>query len=105
MSLGEAVVSTQVIGEFINVCLRKEVLPADEVGQAAEDFMAVLRVHQVDEQTLRGGLSVRARYRFAWWDCLIIAAGLQSGCTVLYSEDLQHGQLIDGRLRIENPLR
>jgi predicted nucleic acid-binding protein len=47
-------------------------------------------------------LRIAGKYRLAWYDCLIVAAALQSQCGVLYSEDLQHGQKIDGLL-IENP--
>lgn len=41
LSLSEAVISLQVVSEFVNVCLKKQALPADEVGQAAEDSMDV----------------------------------------------------------------
>ncbi len=105
LSLSEAVASSQVIGEFVNVCLKKQILPEDEVRQAAEDFMEVLRFVLVTEATLRRGLDVRARYGFSWWDSLIVAAALEANVPVLYSEDLQDGQVIDGRLRIENPFR
>ncbi|TVR67355.1 MAG: PIN domain-containing protein [Candidatus Competibacteraceae bacterium] len=44
------------------------------------------------------------RYRFSYFDSLILASALTANCEVLYSEDLQHGQVIDGRLTIINPL-
>jgi predicted nucleic acid-binding protein len=47
-------------------------------------------------------LELHGRYRFSFHDSLIIAAALQAGCTRLLTEDLQHGQMIEG-LRIENP--
>ncbi len=103
--LGEAMISSQVVGEFVNVCLKKHILPPEEVRQAAEDFMDVLRVEPVTTATLRRGLAVCARYGFSWWDSLIVAAALEAGCEVLYSEDLQDGQTIEGGLRIENPFR
>ena len=40
---------------------------------------------------------------FSYWDSLIIAAALEAGCTTLYSEDLQHKQVIEGVLTILNP--
>ena len=49
-------------------------------------------------------LDIQARYRYGFYDALIIAAALDAGCTRLYSEDLQHGQRIDG-LIIENPFK
>jgi predicted nucleic acid-binding protein len=47
-------------------------------------------------------LDIQARYHYGFYGALIIAAALEAGCTRLYSEDLQHGQLIE-RLTIENP--
>jgi predicted nucleic acid-binding protein len=47
-------------------------------------------------------VEVRTRYRYSFYDSLIIAAALEAGCTRLYSEDLQHGQRIE-RLTIVNP--
>ena len=103
LSVGDAVISSQVIAEFVNVCLKKQILPEKEIGPAAEDFMDVLRFEAVVETTIRRGLDVRERYGFSWWDSLIVAAALEAGCTELYSEDLQDGQVIEGRLRIINP--
>jgi predicted nucleic acid-binding protein len=40
---------------------------------------------------------------FSFWDSLIVAAALESHGTTLYSEDLQHGQVINGRLTLINP--
>ena len=49
------------------------------------------------------GLHIAERYRFSIYDALIVAAALLAGCGTLYSEDLQDGQSIDGRLVIRNP--
>jgi predicted nucleic acid-binding protein len=46
---------------------------------------------------------ITERYGFSFYDCLIISSCLAIGCKVLFSEDLQHGQLIDGILEIKNP--
>ncbi|HTW81330.1 MAG TPA: PIN domain-containing protein [Terracidiphilus sp.] len=55
-------------------------------------------------ETHRAGLRICERYGYSVYDGLIIAAALEADCRVLYSEDMQHGQVIDG-LRIENPFR
>jgi predicted nucleic acid-binding protein len=47
-------------------------------------------------------IEIRARYRLAWYDSLIVAAAVEAECGVLYSEDLKHGMEING-VRIENP--
>ena len=48
------------------------------------------------------GLKVAERYGYAVYDAMIIASALLPGCTTLYSEDMQHGQVIDGELSIQN---
>ncbi|WP_411728328.1 PIN domain-containing protein [Methyloglobulus sp.] len=50
----------------------------------------------------RRGLDLQSRFGFSFYDSLIVAAALESDCTRLYTEDLQHGQKIEG-LTIENP--
>ena len=45
------------------------------------------------------------RYRFSFYDALIVAAALESGCTTLFSEDLQDGQVIDQTLTVRNPFQ
>jgi predicted nucleic acid-binding protein len=46
---------------------------------------------------------IAEKYRYSFYDSLIISAALSSGCKILFSEDLHHGQLIEGKLKIVNP--
>ena len=55
------------------------------------------------EDTLLRACQIAGRYGFSLYDSLIIAAALESNCKVLYSEDLQNGQVIEGALTIKNP--
>ena len=55
-----------------------------------------------DAQAMPKGRTLQARQGFSFYDSLIVAAALESGCSRLLTEDLQHGQRIDG-LTIENP--
>ncbi len=49
-------------------------------------------------------LGLRNRLRFSFWACQIVAAALLARCAVLLTEDLPHGQTIEARLRVVNPL-
>ncbi|MBK7004287.1 MAG: PIN domain-containing protein [Burkholderiales bacterium] len=49
--------------------------------------------------------SLRTNSRFSYWDSMIVAAALDAGCTTLYSEDMQHGQRVEGQLTIVNPFK
>ena len=49
----------------------------------------------IDHRTIEGAWDVQDRYGYSWWDSLIVAAALQSGCRYPLSEDLQDRQVID----------
>jgi predicted nucleic acid-binding protein len=99
-------ISHQVVQETLNVVTRK--LPSPMTAENAQRFLvqvlAPLWQIMPNIALYRRGLDVQARYGFSFYDSLIIAAALESGCTRLYSEDLQHGQQIEG-LIIENPFK
>ena len=103
---GEGVVSYQVVQEFFNVALRKFPQPLS-AAEAEQFFVTVFRpllaVHSSNGLYLEG-LRITGRYRLRWFDALMVAAALESQCGVLYSEDLQHGQKVEG-LRVEDPFR
>ena len=54
---------------------------------------------------VREAIALGERFQFSHWDSLIVATALEAGCDTLYSEDMQHGQLIDNRLTVINPFR
>lgn len=55
------------------------------------------------KKTVRQAFDISSKHGFSHWDSLIIASALEAGCTTLYSEDLQNGQVINGKLKIQNP--
>ncbi|MGQ0622235.1 MAG: PIN domain-containing protein [Panacagrimonas sp.] len=58
---------------------------------------------EIDEAQLLRASLLRETASISYWDSLIIAAALHAGCTLLYSEDLQHGQVFEGSLTVVNP--
>src|SRR6266705_3898095 len=104
ISTRKGVVSYQVVQEFFSVALRRFVKPMrpEETEQyLATVFRPLLVVHS-SQALYNEALQVVRRYRFAWYDALIVAGALQAQCGVLYSEDFQHGQRL-GELEIRNP--
>lgn len=97
------IVSVQVLNEFASVAARKLGLSYTEIREVLEPVRAVCAVVPVALETHDLGLQVAERYGFALYDALIVAAALLAGCRMLYSEDLQDGQTIDGRLVVRNP--
>ena len=98
-------VSYQVIQEFANVSIRKFALrfTAEQCKQFIEAAMQPLNRVASSVELLKAALDLQAETRYSFYDSLVIAAALQAGADVLYTEDLQHNQLIAGTLRIVNP--
>ncbi len=97
-------VSVQVLNEFASVALRKFGVPFPDVRRMLQDIRGICIVRLIDLETHELGLDIAERYRFGVFDSLIVASALLAGCKTLYTEDLQHGQVIDG-LTVRNPFR
>lgn len=104
-SAGQLVISTQVLQEFYVTVTRKLAKPLEpEVAYRAVQNLTILPVCQVTPELVLSAIQRSLGLRLSFWDALIVQAALESGAAALWSEDLQHGQIIDG-LRIENPFR
>lgn len=99
----DAWLSTQVLIEFANVYNRKLKVRWHEVEAALKQLAQNFNIHTNSAATIAHATRLADRYGFSWFDSLIVAAALECGCETLYSEDLQHGQLIEGSLRVVNP--
>ncbi len=62
------------------------------------------RVQEITLPLLSGALEIKAAYGFSYWDSAIVAAARALGCRALYSEDMSHGQVVEG-ITIVNPFR
>lgn len=97
------VISVQVLNEVATVVLRKLAFSFPEVLDVLDRLRAVAIVVPLTIETHELALQLHARYRFAVYDCLIVAAALLADCDTLWSEDMHDGLVIDGRLTIRNP--
>lgn len=96
-------VSTQVVNETVNVLARKQNVSLSIAHEVAESLLDLCEVTAVDTDTIRKAIDLAKRYALSHWDSLIVASALLAGCDILYSEDMQHGQVFDGRLKVVNP--
>lgn len=96
-------ISVQVLNEFAAVARRKSALSWPEVREALSVVRATCDTHPVTEETHDRGVDIAERYGFSVYDSMIIAAAQGAGCATLFSEDLQHRQVIDGTLTVRNP--
>jgi predicted nucleic acid-binding protein len=97
------VVSTQVLAETAAVLRRRFQAPPATIAQVLEAILPRVHCEPLTAAMVVSALHVGERLGYAHYDSQIIAAPLAMNCEVLYSEDLQHGQVIDGRLAIVNP--
>jgi predicted nucleic acid-binding protein len=99
----DCVISVQVLNEMANVARRKMRLDWPETRDFLELVRGLTAVKPVDIETHDEGLRIAARYKLSIYDGMIVGAALRADCETLWSEDLQDGLRIDGRLTIRNP--
>lgn len=102
---GRAIVSVQVLNEFVNVASRKLGLTWNEVGEVLAAVRATCRVEPLTAEVHDRARELAERYRLAFYDGVIVASALLAGCKVLYSEDMHHGLKVDRALSVRNPFR
>lgn len=97
------VLSSQVLQEFY-VTVRKKVAKPVDVRTAKRWISDYLNwaIIQNDSLAVLRAIDMEQRYRISFWDAMIVQAANQADLTLLYSEDLNHGQLY-GKVRVENP--
>lgn len=97
------VISTQVVNETISALTRKYGFTLAEAHEVAASLLELCEVVPVTAETIREAIRLAALYQLSHWDSLIVAAALLADFEILYSEDLQHQQLFEKRLRVVNP--
>ena len=97
------VVSIQVLQEFFSAATRKLRMP----GDVAREHILLYSRFKVIEPSVTdvvAAIDLHRLHQFSIWDALIVRSALTGGCTVLRSEDMQDGRVIDS-LEIGNPFR
>ena len=98
---GSAVLSTQVLQEFVSVALRKMRLPPTLVRERLA-FYSRFDIVPATPTLLASALDLHLLHGLSYYDALIVQAASVSGCQQLLSEDMQHGAMVAG-VRIVNP--
>jgi predicted nucleic acid-binding protein len=100
----QAVISTQVLQESYWTITRKLARRLDAArAERAVHIFARLPTIQVGVPIILAATARVGTTSIAFWDALVVESALVAGATRLLTEDLQHGQVFDGRLRVENP--
>ncbi len=96
---------SQSLSEFTNVCLRRWKFPKAKVAELIKTYLQQCQYVPVTEIMLMSATRLMDKYDFQLFDAIIIASALESGCTILYSEDMNDGQVIEKSLKIVNPFK
>jgi predicted nucleic acid-binding protein len=97
------VISVQVLNEFTQVATRKLGLSYAEVREVLDTVRVVCTTHPLTAEHYDKGMEIAERYRFSFYDSVIVASALVARCKTLYSEDIQHRQTIERQLTVINP--
>lgn len=98
-------VSVQVLNEFTNVARRKFAMSWIEIDTVLTSIKALCQTEPLTLETHDKGRNIAERYNLSLYDAMIVAAALLAECTILYSEDMHNGLLIDDQLRICDPFK
>jgi predicted nucleic acid-binding protein len=97
-------ISVQILNEFVSVARRKLLMPWRNVMRTLDAFRVLCPSPlPVTIEMHEAALKIAEKHGYGIYDALVIAAALEAGCSILYSEDFQDGQTIDGKLTIRNP--
>ena len=101
----EAWTSTQVLQELSNTLRKKFGKNWAEIAMIVEEVSQNFEIFANQPDTLREAIRIADRYGYSLYDGLILSSSWSVGCSIVYSEDMQSGQIIDGILKIVNPFR
>jgi predicted nucleic acid-binding protein len=96
---------SQNLSEFANVCLKRWKFPKSKVAELIKTYLRQANYIPVSEPILLKAMDIMNTYDFQLFDSIIIASALNTGCLILYSEDMNDGQIIEKQLKIVNPFK
>ena len=97
------VISLQVLQEYF-VTVTRKLRVESSIARRKVELLAEFHVAVPDVADILAAIDLHRLHKFSFWDALVIRSAKQSGCTVLFSEDMQHTRDIDG-LQIVNPFK
>ncbi len=98
---GSGVLSTQILQEYFVTATRKLGVPV-EVARRKIELFSRMELVVVGRDDILGAIDLHAEHQTSFWDALLVRTAIRSGCSVLYTEDLQHGRRY-GETTVINP--
>jgi predicted nucleic acid-binding protein len=98
-------ISTQVINEVSSNMIKKLNFSNQDVNDFVLNCYEQYYIVNFSKEIFIKASTIRIDYNISYYDSLIIATALENNCTILYSEDMQHNQIIEDILTIKNPFK
>ena len=98
-----SVISTQVINEFAYVMHRKRKISYVDIAKAVMELSEAFIIANINLSTINYALTIANKYKYSYFDGLMIASALENNCNILYTEDLHDTHIIEKTLKIKNP--
>ncbi|MCL2101274.1 MAG: PIN domain-containing protein [Fibromonadales bacterium] len=99
------VVSVQILNEFYSVMSKSKLSKPShqKITNHIKEIIKQTDVKSIAIETVELCLKIKDKYHYSWWDSLVLASALENDCKIVYSEDMQHEQVIENTLKIVNP--
>lgn len=94
--------STQVINEFIWVMNRKFNVNMNSLKFIINNIFEIYNVTLVTKQSIEKAIGISEKFKYSYWDSLMLSTAIGSKCSIFYTEDLQHEQIIENHLKVVN---
>ena len=78
-------------------------LSVEKIPLVVDDLFKVFSVTLINQKIIQKALLFAHTYRYSYFDCLMLASAINQDCTIIYSEDMHHLQILEGSLKIINP--
>ena len=96
-------ISKQVINEMTNILFKKFKLSSFDIKNTIEQISNIVFTCDFNFDTQIKAIELKDKYNLQYYDALIIATALENNCNIIFSEDMQHNQIIENKLTIINP--
>lgn len=98
---GSGVLSVQVLSEFYAAATKKLAMKSEQ-AEAVISYLGDWTIHRPGRDDVLRAAQLHRRHKVAWWDAMILNSAIEAGCSVLWTEDLNHGQRY-GTVTVRNP--
>jgi len=105
LTLPEIALSVQLLNELSNVLMKKFGFSESDAEKYVDEICLMFEVANLTPSLTKDALKLKNAYGLSWFDSLIVAAALSLNCSILFSEDMQDGLVIQKTLKVVNPFK